>query len=53
MAPGRSVGVDRVGAVTLFVEEFDYRRGKGVIAAVDFGANGPRGRPEPVLELVR
>ncbi|MCJ2011406.1 formyl transferase [Methylobacterium sp. J-076] len=39
------------GGVTLFVEEFDYRRGKGVISAVRFGARGPVGRPEPVLEL--
>ena len=37
--------------MTLFVEEFDYRRGKGVISAVGFDAGGPRGRPEPVLEL--
>lgn len=43
--------IARDGAVTLFVEEFDYRRGKGVIAAVGFGETGPRGRPEPVLEL--
>lgn len=39
------------GSVTLFVEEFDYRRGKGVISALSFDASGPRGRPEPVLEL--
>ncbi|MCJ2125807.1 formyl transferase [Methylobacterium sp. J-077] len=39
------------GSVTLFVEEFDYRRGKGVISALGFDAAGPRGRPEPVLEL--
>lgn len=39
------------GSVTLFVEEFDYRRGKGVISALGFDATGPRGRPEPVLEL--
>ena len=43
--------IERDGAVTLFVEEFDYRRGKGVISAVGFGPDGPRGRPEPVLEL--
>ena len=42
--------LSRNGAVTLFVEEFDYRRGKGVISAVGFGPEGPRGRPEPVLE---
>ncbi len=41
----------RNGAVTLFMEEFDYRRGKGVISAVPFGPEGPRGRPVPVLEL--
>jgi hypothetical protein len=29
--------------VTLFVEEFDYRRGKGVISAVRFAADGPQG----------
>jgi len=39
------------GSVTLFVEEFDYRRGKGVISALGFDESGPRGRPEPVLEL--
>lgn len=44
------VAIARNGAVTLFVEEFDYRRGKGVISAVSFGPNGPVGRPEPVLE---
>ena len=43
--------IARGGDVTLFVEEFDYRRGKGVISAVGFDAAGPRGRPEPVLEL--
>jgi hypothetical protein len=43
--------IARGGDVTLFVEEFDYRRGKGVISAVGFDAGGPRGRPEPVLEL--
>jgi hypothetical protein len=43
--------IARDGVVTLFVEEFDYRRGKGVISAVGFDADGPRGCPEPVLEL--
>lgn len=38
------------GQVTLFVEEFEHRRGKGVISAVRFGPDGPIGRPEPVLE---
>ncbi|MDQ0446252.1 glucosamine inositolphosphorylceramide transferase family protein [Methylobacterium aerolatum] len=43
--------VSRNGAVTLFVEEYDYARGKGVISAVPFGQDGPVGRPEAVLEL--
>lgn len=43
--------VARHGAVTLFVEEYDYRRGKGVISAVPFGRKGPMARPVPVLEL--
>lgn len=45
------VAIQRNGEVTLFVEEFDYRRAKGVISAVRIGARGPQGRPEPVLEL--
>lgn len=44
------VAIERNGEVTLFVEEFDYRRAKGVISAVRVGARGPEGRPEPVLE---
>ena len=27
-----------------------HRRGKGVISAVEFGADGPLGAPQPVLE---
>ncbi|MDP4023644.1 formyl transferase [Methylobacterium sp. NEAU 140] len=42
--------IARDGAVTLFVEEFAYASGKGVISAVRFGPDGPVGRPEPVLE---
>ena len=38
------------GAVTLFVEDYEYRLGKGVISAVQFGADGPSGQPRPVLE---
>ena len=34
----------------LFVEEFEHRRGKGVISAVEFGPQGPLGSPQPVLE---
>lgn len=38
------------GRLTLFVEEFEHRIGKGVISAVEFGADGPIGTPEIVLE---
>ncbi|WP_449411854.1 glucosamine inositolphosphorylceramide transferase family protein [Methylobacterium komagatae] len=44
------VAIARGGVVTLFVEEFEYARAKGVISAVRFGPHGPVGRPEPVLE---
>ncbi|SFI49081.1 hypothetical protein SAMN05216304_102992 [Bosea sp. OK403] len=40
----------REGRVTLFVEDYEHRLGKGVISAVAFGPDGPIGRPEPVLE---
>ncbi len=39
------------GKVTLFVEDFVHTVGRGIISAVTFGADGPEGRPEPVLEL--
>jgi hypothetical protein len=38
------------GRLTLFVEEFEHRLGKGVISAVEFGPDGPIGAPEIVLE---
>jgi hypothetical protein len=38
------------GKVTLFVEDFEHRTGKGVISAVEFGSDGPIGAPKPVLE---
>jgi hypothetical protein len=38
------------GRPFLFVEDFEHRRGKGVISAVEFGARGPLGAPQPVLE---
>lgn len=38
------------GEVTLFMEEYEHRLGKGVISAVAFGADGPRRQPRPVLE---
>ena len=34
----------------LFVEDFDHRRGRGVISVVDFDDAGPVGSPRPVLE---
>jgi hypothetical protein len=40
----------RDGKVTLFVEDYPHATGKGVISAVEFGANGPLGAPRPVLE---
>lgn len=39
------------GQVTLFVEEYIHRLGKGIISAVGFGPSGPLGTPVPVLEL--
>ncbi|MFC6776292.1 formyl transferase [Methylobacterium gregans] len=38
------------GQTHLFVEDLDHRTGKGVISAVAFGPDGPRGTPRPVLE---
>lgn len=34
----------------LFVEDFDHRRGRGVISVVEVGDAGPIGPPRPVLE---
>lgn len=42
--------LDYRGQVTLFVEDYEHRLGKGVISAVAFGPNGPLGCPQPVLE---
>src|SRR5579863_9787354 len=38
------------GRTFLFVEEFEHRRGKGIISAVEFGPQGPLGAPRPALE---
>jgi hypothetical protein len=38
------------GTRHLFVEDFDHRRGRGVISVVEIGDRGPTGRPRPVLE---
>ncbi len=41
--------VARKGRTFLFVEEYEHSLGKGVISAVEWGAQGPLGVPEPVL----
>jgi hypothetical protein len=38
------------GVLTLFVEEYEHRLGKGIISAVTFGNDGPIGQLRPVLE---
>lgn len=38
------------GRLTLFVEDFVHANDKGIISAVEFGPEGPLGKPEPVLE---
>jgi hypothetical protein len=38
------------GKLVLFVEDFEHRRGKGIISAVEIGPGGPLGEPRPVLE---
>jgi hypothetical protein len=43
--------IEHDGRLTLFVEEFPHRTQRGVISAVEFGPDGPLGRPEPVLDL--
>lgn len=42
--------ISRQGQVTLFVEDYEHRLGKGIISAVAFGSDGPLGKPEPVME---
>ena len=38
------------GRLTLFLEDYEHRLGKGIISAVAFGDDGPIGAPVPVLE---
>ena len=38
------------GRTFVFFEDLDHRVGKGIISAVEFGANGPTGEVVPVLE---
>ncbi|WP_375407974.1 formyl transferase [uncultured Methylobacterium sp.] len=42
--------LDYEGRTILFVEDYEHARGKAVISAVAFDANGPVGTPVPVLE---
>src|SRR5262249_29703369 len=42
--------VEKNSRLYLFVEEFEHRRGQGVISAVEFTEAGPVGTPHPVLE---
>jgi hypothetical protein len=42
--------VDRGSAMHLFVEDYDHRTGKGVVAVTEVGASGPLSQPRPVLE---
>ena len=42
--------LDYEGRTILFVEDYEHARGKAVISAVAFDANGPVGTPVPVLD---
>lgn len=42
--------IDDHDGTVLFVEDYVYAEGKGVISAVRFDPEGPRGAPVPVLE---
>lgn len=42
--------IRRYGVTTLFVEDYPYATGKGIISAITFGPNGAAGPPVPVLE---
>jgi hypothetical protein len=42
--------VQHGGASYLFLEEFPYATGKGILAYMPFGPDGPRGPARPVLE---
>lgn len=41
----------RDGRDWMFVEEFPYSTGKGILSVVEMGATGPIGAPSPVLEM--
>ena len=38
------------GETWVFVEDFEHRTQKGIISAIPFGDDGPKGSPQPVLE---
>ena len=38
------------GSTHVFFEDFDHRRGKGIISAISFGSQGPDGEVFPVVE---
>lgn len=42
--------IEHEGRTILFVEDFEYRRGKAVISAIALDRNGPVGTPIPVLD---
>jgi hypothetical protein len=53
--PGRRFFADpfpivRNGRTYLFFEDLDHHVGKGIISAIEFGANGPIGEVFPVIE---
>jgi hypothetical protein len=43
--------IEHDGRTYVFVEDFVHALGYGVISAVEFGADGPLGRPRPVLDI--
>jgi hypothetical protein len=42
--------ISHKGKLTLFFEDYEYRKGKGVISAIEIGPDGPTGVPSAVLE---
>lgn len=42
--------LEHAGRTTLFVEDYPHATRRGLISAVQFGPDGPVGRPEPVLK---
>ncbi|MGI9119466.1 MAG: glucosamine inositolphosphorylceramide transferase family protein, partial [Acidimicrobiales bacterium] len=44
-------GVEHDGAVTLLVEDYDYRTGRGTIATIEVGGQGAVSVPEPAMAI--